>query len=209
MGFREFSDDELGRLSDEGLLAYMADAREAQMDAAVTRALSFLVYGYLDVLVARAALKLPQRADAEDVAAEALASAIRSTFDGKSRGEFRSWMHQILSRRIADHYRKTEGDPDHVPLAAEHNDDEGVWGADPSVPFAGTSMDVRNAIKDAYDELEKDEHRLVVDEVIFTDRTPREVAAEIDGMTEPNVHQITSRFRRRVREILERGDTSP
>jgi hypothetical protein len=29
-----------------------------------------------------------------------------------------------------------------------------------------------------------------------------------DGMTEANVHQISSRFQRRVRELLEGGDTA-
>ena len=208
MAFREFSDGELGGLSDEELLAYMVDARAAGKDVAASRALMFLVYGYLDTLVMRARLKLPPD-DAEDVAAEALASAIRSKFDGTSKGEFRSWVHQILSRRIADHYRRTENDPDMAPLASEHGDDEDVRGVDPGRPFEGTALDVRKAIKEAYEELEKDEHRQVVDEVIFKDRPPREVAEEIPGMTEANVHQITSRFRRRIREILERGDTSP
>ena len=64
-------------------------------------AIAVLVYGYWDNLVNRARLKLPD-ADAEDVAAEAIASAIASAFDGKSVGEFRSWLHTILSRRIAD-----------------------------------------------------------------------------------------------------------
>ena len=87
-------------------------ARPGAHDA-MKPAIGVLVYGYWDVLVNRARLKLPA-ADVEDVASEAMFSAIASAFDGKSVGEFRSWLHTILSRRIADHLEgRKRRTPDH------------------------------------------------------------------------------------------------
>jgi hypothetical protein len=44
---------------------------------------------------------------------------------------------------------------------------------------------------------------------VLAPNSAAETAALVgDGMTEANVHQISSRFQRRVRELLEGGDTS-
>ena len=169
VGFRELSDGELDRLSDEELLAYIVDARSAGGAEAARRALMFLVHGYWGSLVARARLKIPP-ADVEDVAGEALATAIKSSFDGQSRGEFRVWLNTIIRRRIADYHRRREGKPDHVPLLSEHETDDELWGAQLAVEFEGTAIDVERAQEQAYSELEKDEHRQVVDEFIYNDR---------------------------------------
>ena len=200
------SDADLDGLSDEDLLTYIADARANGGADATRRGLMFLVHGYWGTLVARARLKIPA-ADAEDVAGEALVTAIRSHFDGRSRGEFRAWLDTIVRRRIADYHRRREGKPDHVPLLSKQENDYARWGVELSVPFEGTAVDVERAQEQAYAELEKDAHRRVVDEFIYNDRSARDVAGEIPGMTEPNVHQIASRFRKRLRAILEGRDT--
>ena len=46
-----------------------------------------------------------------------------------------------------------------------------------------------------------DEHRRVVELVVLEGRA----AAEVDGVSAANVHQITSRFRRALREELDTG----
>ena len=46
-----------------------------------------------------------------------------------------------------------------------------------------------------------DAHRRVVELVVFEGRA----AGEIDGVSAANVHQITSRFRRALREELDTG----
>ena len=49
----------------------------------------------------------------------------------------------------------------------------------------------------------------MIDLHIFGPLSASEAAAEIgDGMREDNVHQIASRFLKRVRELLDEGDTS-
>jgi RNA polymerase sigma factor (sigma-70 family) len=201
--FRELPEHRLAALSDEQLVDYLRRAREAGRHEAMTPAVAVLVYGYWEILVNRARLKLRTEADAEEVAAEAAASAIASAFDGRSVGEFRSWLHTILSRRIADWWELREQKLVKAPLPSEHLGDEEVWGSEPSVEFEGGALFAQECIRRAYDELENDRHRQVIDLYVFGPHPAAEAAVAVgSGMTEANVHQIASRFQRRVRELL-------
>jgi RNA polymerase sigma factor (sigma-70 family) len=207
--FEELPERQLGDLSDEQLVDYLRRAREAGRHDAMKPAVAVLVYGYWDNLVNRARLKLRSDADAEEVAAEAVASAIVSAFDGKSVGEFRSWLHTILSRRIADWWEAKEQKLDKTRLPSEHQGDEEVWGREPSVDFEGEALFARECVRRALEEIEDPRHRRVIDLYVLAPNSAAETAALVgDGMTEANVHQISSRFQRRVRELLEGGDTS-
>jgi RNA polymerase sigma factor (sigma-70 family) len=207
--FEELSQRHLEDLSDEQLVEYMKRAREAGRHEAMKPAVAVLVYGYWDNLVNRARLKLRNDADAEDVAAEAVASAIVSAFDGKSVGEFRSWLHTILSRRIADWWQAKEQKLEKTRLPSEHQGDEDVWGREPAVDFEGEALFARDCVRRALEEIEDPRHRRVIDLYVLGRNSAAETAALVgDGMTEANVHQISSRFQRRVRGLLEGGDTS-
>jgi RNA polymerase sigma factor (sigma-70 family) len=207
--FEELSEHQLENLSDEQLVDYLRRAREAGRHEAMKLAVAVLVYGYWDNLVNRARLKLRSNADAEEVAAEAVASAIVSAFDGKSVGEFRSWLHTILSRRIADWWEAKEQKLDKTRLPSEHEGDEEVWGREPSVDFEGEALFARECVRRALEEIEDPRHRRVIDLYVLAPNSAAETAALVgDGMTEANVHQISSRFQRRVRQLLEGGDTS-
>jgi RNA polymerase sigma factor (sigma-70 family) len=207
--FEELPERQLGDLSDEQLVDYLRRAREAGRHDAMKPAVAVLVYGYWDNLVNRARLKLRSEADAEEVAAEAVASAIVSAFDGKSVGEFRSWLHTILSRRIADWWEAKEQKLDKTLLPSEHQGDEEVWGREPSVDFEGEALFARQCVRQALEEIEDPRHRRVIDLYVLAPNSAAETAALVgDGMTQANVHQISSRFQRRVRELLEDGDTA-
>lgn len=207
--FEELPERQLGDLSDEQLVDYLRRAREAGRHDAMKPAVAVLVYGYWDNLVNRARLKLRSDADAEEVAAEAIASAIVSAFDGKSIGEFRSWLHTILSRRIADWWEAKEQKLDKTLLPSEHQGDEEVWGREPSVDFEGEALFARQCVRQALEEIEAAHHRRVIELYVFGPHSAAETAEFVgDGMTEANVHQISSRFQRRVRELLEGGDTA-
>ena len=207
--FEELPEHRLDNLSDEQLVDYLRRAREAGRHDAMKPAVAVLVYGYWDNLVNRARLKLRSHADAEEVAAEAIASAIVSAFDGKSVGEFRSWLHTILSRRIADWWEAKEQKLDKTLLPSEHQGDEEVWGREPSVDFEGEALFARQCIRQALEETEAAHHRRVIELYVFGPHSAAETAESVgDEMTEANVHQISSRFQRRVRELLEGGDTS-
>jgi RNA polymerase sigma factor (sigma-70 family) len=207
--FEELPESQLAGLTDEQLIDHLRRAREAGRHEAMRLAVAVLVYGYWDNLVNRARLKLRTEADAEEVAAEAVAGAIVSAFDGKSVGEFRSWLHTILSRRIADWWEAREQKLDKTQLPSEHLGDEEVWGREPSVGFEGEALFARECIRRALDEIEDPRHRRVIDLYVLAPNSAAETAALVgDGMTEANVHQISSRFQRRVRELLDGGDTS-
>jgi RNA polymerase sigma factor (sigma-70 family) len=200
--FRELPEHELSALGDEQLIAYLRAARAAGRHDAMKPAVAVLVFGYHANLVNRARLKLPE-ADIEDVVSEAIASAIASAFDGTSVGEFRSWLHTILSRRIADYHEARSRRPKTAPLPGE---DEETWGHEPRVAPEGDALFARTCILHALDELRDQRHRRVIDLYVLGPHAAGETAALMgDGMTEANVHQISSRFERRVKELLEEG----
>jgi RNA polymerase sigma factor (sigma-70 family) len=199
--FRELPQHSLGSLSDEQLVDYLRAAREAGRHEAMRPAVAVLVHGYWDVLVHRARLKLRTDADAEEVAAEAVASAIASAFDGRSVGEFRSWLHTILSRRIADWWQRDERTVQARPLPQPG--DEDFAGHEPSVGFEGDALPARESVLRALEELPA-AHREVIRLYVLGPHAAAEAAALAgEGMTEANVHQIASRFQKRVRELLE------
>ena len=189
-------------MSDEELVAYMRAAREAGRPEAMKAPLAILVFGYWDSLVARARLRLPPT-EAEDVAGEAVASAIASAFDGRSVGELRSWLHTILMRRIADYYEVRKRRVQTTELASEHQGEEDVWRREPAEPFEGDALFASESLALAYRELERDSHRRAIDLYVFGPLSAADAAASLGGgMTEANVHQIASRFQRRFRELL-------
>ena len=207
--FQELSEHQLGAMSDDRLIAYLRAARAAGRPEAMKPALATLVFGYWDILVSRARLRLPA-SDAEDVAGEATASAIASAFDGNSIGEFRSWLHTILTRRVADYHEARKRRPQTTELVTEHGDDEQVWGHEPAVPFAGDALFASQCLTRAQSELKDDGHRRAIDLYVLGPMSAAEAAAELGhGMTEANVHQIASRFQRRFRELLEQGNDGP
>lgn len=163
-------------------------------------AVAVLAFGYWDNLVNRARLKLPE-ADAEQVAGEALESAIASAFDGSSVGEFRSWLHTILSRRVADYWQKRERTVQTRPLP-QPGDEEFAAG-EPEVEFEGGALHASECVRHALEELPA-AHLEVVQLYVLGPHSAADAASLAgDGMTEANVHQIASRFQRRVKELLE------
>ena len=207
--FQELPEQQLRALGDEQLIGYLREARAAGRHEAMKPAVAVLVYGYHSILLNRARLKLPDD-DVEDVVAETLFSAIASAFDGGSVGEFKSWLHTILSRRIADYHDARSRRPKTTALPSEHEHDDEVWGQEPEVPFEGEALFARDCIRRALAELEDDRHRSVIDLYVLGPNSAGKAAELVGGgMTEANVHQIASRFQRRVRELLEEGSDTP
>ena len=180
--FRPRGEDELVRLDDDALIAYVRAAR-LHGDPSARMALAVLVYGHWHNVMRRVALKVPPAA-VEDVTSDALVSAIQSAFDGSSEGEFHVWLQTITARRIADFHRRARPSVglDDVDVAAPGED----------------AVDVTDAVERVLARL-SEEHRRVVELVVFDGLA----ASEVDGVSAANVHQITSRFRRALREELD------
>ncbi len=205
--FAELPEYQLQHRSDDDLISYIRAAREAGRHDAMKPAIGVLAFGYWDNLINRARVKLPE-SDVEQVAGEALESAIASAFDGQSVGEFRSWLNTILSRRIADHYQKRERTLPTEKLVTEHQGEDEVWGDEPSVAFEGDALYARQCVDDALEEL-PEAHREVVRLYVFGPHSAASVVERVGGgMTEANVHQISSRYQRRVKELLGEGESA-
>lgn len=193
--FRPLDDAALQRLDDDALIGYMRDARMSGHPSA-GQALAILVFGHWQNVERRMRMKIPA-AHVEDMTGDVIADAIASAFEGKSVGEFVSWLGTITQRAIADFYRRGPGRmkaADELP-------------AEPATPSEAGAVAVRDAIEHVMATLRPD-HRRVVDLVVFEDRSAAEVAQAVDGMTEANVHQIVSRFRAALRgELQAGGDT--
>ena len=181
--FRPQGEASLARLGDDELIAYVHAARAAAHPSARV-ALAVLVYGHWHNVARRVALKVPPSA-VEDVTSDVLMSALQSAFDGSSEGEFGAWLRAITARRIADFHRRPRADT--VPL-----DDVSA-----EAPADGAVV-VADAVERVLSRLGA-EHRRVVEAVVFGGFA----ASDVDGVSAANVHQITSRFRRALREELD------
>jgi DNA-directed RNA polymerase specialized sigma24 family protein len=183
--FRALGESELVRLGDDALIAYVRAARSAA-HASARLALAILVYGHWHNVSRRVALKVPPAA-VEDVTSDVLVSAIQSAFDGSSEGEFHVWLRTITARRIADFHRRPRASTVALEDVTVEAPEEGV-------------IVVADAVERVLARL-SDEHRRVVELVVFDGLA----ASEVDGVSAANVHQITSRFRRALREELDTG----
>lgn len=202
--FRPRSDLELADLDADGLVAHIRAAREAGDAGQARLALRMVVYTHLRDVERRVALKVPAE-DVEEVAGAAFESAFKAAFDGTSVGEFRALLNRIVDRRVADYHRRRP--PRRVPLV----DGDG----EPGVESESGRIEVESAVEQALGELNP-VHRAVVERVVFSaDEPPAHVVAgEVNAALAPtppmsatNVHQIASRFRARLRELLGEGDT--
>lgn len=200
---------ELSKLSDDELLAHYGAACEAGHPSAEL-ALGILCFRYFDDVHRRCLLKVP-RADAEDVAMEAVMSAIHSRLDGRSVGEFHAWLHRITSRRIADYTRKPG--PETEPLPEEHEEAEEIWGTSGQHEPDTGLVEVSELVEQALSEL-SDFHRETIEVFVFEDRSAAETVEAVNAafpdhnppLSIDNVSKITERFRARLRELLEEAD---
>jgi RNA polymerase sigma factor (sigma-70 family) len=211
-GFRELNEQQLRRLTDDELIEYIRDARAARERDAERLGVGVLVWGLRADVKRRVLIKVAPR-DADDLTEEVLVSAIASVFSGETIGEFRAWLNTIVQRRIADHYRRHP--PETEPLPEEHEGEEEVWRRKgfPTKPGPGPAVESLALIEQALAEF-SEVHRRVVILRRLGGFSARETAAEVNNhfgarldtpMTEDNVHQIASRFDKRLRAIIE-GD---
>ena len=198
MPFHARSEADLGRLSDEDLIAYLRAAHAAGATDASRTSLQLLVFGYWTHVAFRLERKLPSHT-VEDVTGDVIVRAIQSAFSGHSVGEFRSWLNTITDRAVADFYRTRSRRPEEAPL--ERDEDEGR-SIEPAAPDGRGYVEIQAVIEDLLAEMRPD-HRRVTELVVFEDRPASAVAGEVEGMSTDNVYQVVSRFRRRLRELLE------
>ena len=202
--FKQQPDHELDQLPDEKLIAYLRAASRAGDHQAAKRALAFLVYCHAANVERRMLLKMPRFA-AQDAAHEALVRAITSAFDGTSEGEFHSWLNTITDRTAVDWFRRRERRPDERPLPSEHTREEEVWGEEPASASEAGAVELRLVLEELMAELSP-QHRQVIELHVFDGHSAVETCERVEEMSPDNVAQIASRFRKRLREVLEETD---
>ncbi len=209
--FRPLNDNELSALTDEELIAYQAAARQTARPNDAMRAMGHLIDRYRDRVRYWVWRKVPE-SDIDDVVSAVTESALKSVLDGTATGQYVKWLRTITERRIADHFRRSEGDPKLEPLPEEHRGDEEIWGEAGMAPDHADDVvsDVagQKLIQAALEHF-NDVHQLVIRlagpiELGFDNRPGREVAEIVndqvgdqlnDPMTDVNVYKIISRFR--------------
>lgn len=207
MSFREMKDYELDGLPDEKLIDYVVRARRAGAWDAVRLGLSVFSFRRLGDITARAKRKMPTWDDAEDVASQAMRDFFRAVFEGESVGEAVNLLHRILSRRIADWHdsrKQTE------QLPEDSDDDDNYSGPDAAVSSDETGLvELEEAIAKIFAKLSAS-HQMVVEDAVFAGFSAKETADNVNKafpdldppMTESNVDQIKSRFRKDLRKEL-------
>lgn len=206
--FKRLSEGELGQLSNEGLVDYVIAAREAGERGAERDGVGHLAFGFEDTIRSWVRMGMgsaPQ--DVDDVVMEVLVSAVRSSFEGKVIGEFASFLKTIAARRVADYFRDRGRQLAITPLGSEHEGDDDTWGDEPFWEDDPTAIEVREIVESVL-ETRNEEHRQVIrlygSEVFgFQDLPAGDVAAQMDGISEANVHKIWSRFKQDVRAKLD------
>jgi RNA polymerase sigma factor (sigma-70 family) len=214
---RKLKDHEIAALSDEQILAYIRENRRLGRSPEAMVALQILVYRNLPLITDVVRRKVPAQ-HVEDAAATAMLAAIMAALRNPEIDNFRGWLIQIAKRRgIVDFFRKHENDPKFDPLAGEHDGDDDVWGEVLAVAddtdMAGTVQVIESVMAGL-----GDVHAAVVELHVFTGYSAKEAADMVNNrpgagsgaaMTESNVNQIASRFRRELRKRLDESDTSP
>lgn len=215
--FRPRSDVELAKLGEEELIAYVVEAREAGDADAMKVALQVFAFRREPAILGfvRARMHGHGDADIEQVVGQSIADAVEAIvrFKGETAGEAGSFVMRIVRRRVADFLRK--GRIDANPLEWEGEDGERkslVPGReDPRLEGLCDWSLIDQAFQDR-----SPKHQRALLHFFFDDLSAREAAAAVnrhfadedgDPMTEDNVNQIASRFRKRIAELLRQTES--
>lgn len=212
------SDAQLSQLSDEQLIARVVAARSDGDREAGLQAIGMLSFHYFDLVRSRVALKVPTD-QVDDVVNEILISAMKSSFDGRSLGEFHNWLQTITRRRIADVSEKNKRLKQREQrLPAEHVGEEEEMPDQHGVEGGQEEAELMAIVATCVDSITEPHHRRVIElygpvEMGFYGLTARDTANIVNQelgtnpqeMTEANVHKIYQRFKDAVREALGEG----
>ena len=203
--FEELNDTGIDRLSDEQLLAYIADARDAGRPDAAMHGVRHLIWRHVDSVRARVQKKFPEHL-VDDITHDILVEAIASAFDGRTIKQFFKWLNVVVSNQIADIWRGTKGkqiefEKEHASLHADDDDEHRT--VDPA-DIAEDGVVELETIRDEVLAEFSEAHQAAIDLRIQGYKS-KEVA-EMTGLSANNVDKILERFRKRLRERLEEAE---
>lgn len=210
---RRLGEHELAALDDGALIAHALAARDAGDEEQRLLALRIFAFGMEDRVRALVRSKLGSHGDAaiEEVAERALEQAIAGieNLRGATEEEARGFVFKIAQMRIVDFHRSGRG-----AVAVGAGGEGGGEGGGPELgraePETG-AVEASIVVEEALAKLRPD-HRAVVEHCVLRGHSARETAAYVasriqgpgdDSISEQNVHQICSRFRKDLRSRLE------
>lgn len=213
VAYRPIDEAGLARLDDPGLIDQALAARAAGDEAQAELALKIFAFGLEAPLLAFVRNRMGSHGDAvvEEVTGRALEDSIRSItrLRGTTAEEGRAFVFKIARLRIADFLRKGRFQSNSI-------DDEGSGGpmdrhAGMAVEDIADAIDTKLLYEQALQGLRPD-HREAVELFLISGYSARETAEKVgsrfnrsgnDSMSEQNVNQIVSRFRRDFRARLD------
>ncbi len=104
---------EIDGQTDETLVRYAQQGDVTAFDTLYER--------YLNVVYRRVRYSIPE-ADVEDVTQEVFIAVVRSLKDFRGDSKFRTWLYTLMSRKIADYYRRR--DPVDFQVKSSNSDDD-------------------------------------------------------------------------------------
>ncbi|GEM_PF-3188292 len=201
MKFRPKNQNELAKLEDEGLVAYLVSARNAGDPEAMSGAVYALVERRTPMVQGMVARKAPPHRREElvaDIISEAVISASKS-FQGEHVGEFVNFIRTVASRKIAD---STDRNNRQIQAGPLDNEDESPWKPEPEAD-TGDPGDIV-ALREAIDNVmatRNETHRKII--IMRRAGIPsKQVVSKLEGQSVANVDKVFSRFAKDLRKEL-------
>lgn len=161
-------------------------------------AFDLLYERYLDRVYRRVRCSIPQ-ADVEDVTQEVFIAVIRSLKEFRGDSKFRTWLYTILSRKIADYYRRR--DPvDFQPGNNRNSDPMDVFEKIPGGTNFSTVDDII-LVRQALQRLPAHYREIIL--MRFVDDLPFLEIAQLNGQTLEATKSLFRRAISNLQEVLE------
>ena len=200
--FTNLPKHELGRLSDEALVAYMRDARAAGAKSAEDVAFDVLVFRHKKRLRFLLLRKVPENR-VDELLQEVFLAGFQGIVSDQEIANFSAWINRVASNTIADFWRGKEGKQLNLDReAARLEDEEG------DVPERGVDGDFGafetwDLIDSLLARLRASHQEIVRLYVLQGDKA--KPVCDATGESADNVYQVAKRFRDDLRRLLNGG----
>ena len=224
MPIRRKTQEQLAALDDDGLMAYVVEARTEGDTEQYESALGVLVFRWERTFLNRASRKIGEYCrrsgylstanEAEEIVLETFKDGFRGVdrFEGEAAGQFHKWVQTILDRRVADWFRSRNGEPKVDSYDGARNSDGEVVGMYEIVGDGEIDVEMTVELRILWDDALAAESERDATVVVLKARgySAADVAVIIEeeglddgeGMSTDNVDTIYSRFKIKNRELF-------
>jgi len=221
---RRKSQEQLAALDDDGLMAYVVEARTKGETEEYELALGVLVFRWEQIFYRRASGRIAEscrksgylsiESEAEEIVLETFKDVFRGVdrFEGEAAGQFHKWVQTILDRRVVDWFRSRGNEPNLASYDGARNSSGEVVGMYEIVGDGEVDIETAVEIRILWDqalsaESERDALVVILKSRGHSSSRVAEVVEdegldEGEGMTTDNVDTIYSRFKKKNRELF-------